>query len=300
MLGNLGTMWPYVWPALAAAVAVGLVCSLLSVMVVLKRMAFIGQGISHAGFGGVGTAAALGLGGAAYTWQQDLIVAAFCLVTALAIGALARRRKMEIDAAIGILLAATMAWGVVMQNLRVVLMDWPVYQQWVGGATYTVPWEQILFGSLLTVGPGGMWAAVAMGLIVLLICAALYKELVFFAFDETVSRVFGVPSGLLYYLMLILLALVIVVSIRLMGFILVSALLIVPGAAALMLSRRMGRVLGLAAGIGVVGAVGGLAVSLAVGALSPGACIVLVLFCEFLAAAAIARMTRRRRRLAAA
>ncbi len=299
MLADLITLLTersYVWPALIAAVAVGVVCALLSVLVVLKRMAFIGQGISHAGFGGVGTAAVLGMSGAAYHWQQDAVVALFCVVTAVAIGALARRKRVEVDSAIGILLAATMAWGVLMQNLRVVLMQWEPYRAWIGGSSYTVPWEQILFGSPLTVGTTGMWTALVMCLVVLATCAAIYKELVFFAFDETSSRVYGVPTGVLYYLVLIMLSLVIVVSIRLMGFILVSALLIVPGAAALMLSRRMGTVLTLAATFGVVGTAGGLLVSLAVGSLSPGACIVGVLFIEFCFAAAIAQINRVRHR----
>ena len=152
----------YETQALVAAVAVGLVCSLLSVIVVLKRMAFIGQGISHAGFGGVGTAALLGFTGSIYHWQHDLIVLAFCLGTGLLIGVLSRARRIETDTAIGILLSATMAWGVLAQNLRVEWQTWPAYREFVGGGGYTPPWEAILFGSLLNVGEQGMWIAVVM------------------------------------------------------------------------------------------------------------------------------------------
>ncbi|MBI1375290.1 MAG: hypothetical protein GC159_21440 [Phycisphaera sp.] len=279
----------YVQHAFVAALAVGLVCSLLSVLVVLKRMAFVGHGISHAGFGGVGTAILLGFGNiSVYYWQQNLIVLAFCLGSALFIGLMTRSRRVESDTAIGILLTASMAWGILAQNLRVAWMDqidgWPAYREWVGPATYTPKWETVLFGSLFNVGEQGMWTALIMMVIVLGTCAALFKELTFFAFDTTVSRVFGVPTTVLHYLLMVLLALVIVVSIQLVGLILVSAMLIVPGAAALLMSQRMSRVLTVAGLIGLGGSAAGLLISLAVGTLSPGACIVAVLCAVFIAA----------------
>ncbi|MEX2671402.1 MAG: metal ABC transporter permease [Phycisphaeraceae bacterium] len=267
----------YVLHALVAAVAVGAVCSLLSVLVVLKRMAFIGQGISHAGFGGVGTAALLGYTGAAYYWQHDLIVFAFCLGTAVLIGAMTRRKRVEADTAIGILLAATMAWGVLAQNLRVELQAWVPYREWVGAVGYSPPWEAILFGSMLNVGREGMIAALVMAFVVIAAGFITWRHLLFFAFDETVCRVFGVRSKFMHYLVLVLVALVVVVSIRLVGLVLVSALLIVPGATALMLSQRTFPVLLLSLTVGILGAAGGLMLSLEIGALSPGACVVAVL-----------------------
>jgi ABC-type Mn2+/Zn2+ transport system permease subunit len=269
--------YPYVLPALGAAMAVGIVCSLLSVLIVLKRMAFIGQGISHAGFGGMGTAALLGLTGMRYDWRQDLIVGLFCIGTGFVIAAISRKRRVGIDAAIGILLAATMAWGVLMHNLRAVLADYPWYRQWVGGSGYTPPWEAILFGSPWTVGQDGMIGALVLCGVVVLVCALLYHRLLFFAFDETVARVHGVPSGWLYYLVLLLISAVIVVGIRLVGFILISALLIVPGSTALLISRRTSRVLVVALLVGVGCTTGGLLISLVADRFSPGACIVLLL-----------------------
>ena len=282
----------YVTHALVAAVAIGLVCSLLSVLVVLKRMAFIGQGISHAGFGGVGTAALLGYTAVGFHVEHDLIVLAFCLFTAILIGALAADRRVETDTAIGILLAATMAWGVLAQNLRVELQSWPAYREWVGGAGYSPPWESIMFGNLLNVGSTGMWTALGMAGLVIVIGAALFKELTFYAFDESVARVFGVRTALMHYLLLVMLSLVVVVSIRLVGLILVSALLIIPGASALLLSRRMKIVMTLAAAVGVIGAVSGLLASLSFGMFSPGACIVLTLSLIFAAAYIFSRISR--------
>lgn len=267
--------------ALVTGVAIGTLCSLLSVIVVLKRMAFIGQGISHAGFGGVGTAALLGLAG----FGQDLLILAFCLATAITIGALSRRRQVEADSAIGILLVGAMAWGVLMENLSTLLRngDWPWYVQWVGPRGPRPSYDQLLFGSLLNVSATGMWTAVIVSAAILLVGAALFKEVLFFAFDEPVSRVFGVPTGVIYHLLLVLLSVTIVVSLRLIGFVLVSALLVIPGATALMLSRRLVWVMWWSWAVGVVGTTGGLMISLESGHFSSGACIVAALGAIFLA-----------------
>src|SRR6202043_2547700 len=122
MLSSFADLWQIELfrEALIVGVAVGTVCSILSVIVVLKRMAFIGEGIAHAGFGGMGTALVLGVTGSVGglgTWKSDLVVLAFCLATALGIGALSRRRHVEADSAIGILLVASMAWGVLLIDL---------------------------------------------------------------------------------------------------------------------------------------------------------------------------------------
>jgi ABC-type Mn2+/Zn2+ transport system permease subunit len=260
--------------ALVVGLVVGLLCSLLSVFVVLKRMAFLGQGISHAGFGGVGTAMVLGLGAG---WAQEVLVLLFCLGGALGLGRLTRGGRIEPDVAIGILLAGAMAWGVLMSNLAGVLRQQPWYQAWVGQPAEAVGFETLLFGSLLYVGPWDAVAAGVVALVVLGLLAGLFKEIVFFSFDEPAARVFGVPTGLVHYLLLGVLSLVIVVAIRLVGFVLVSALLVVPGAVALQLSRRLGPVLVLSAGTGLLGMLGGILLSLEVGHLSPGPSVVAVL-----------------------
>lgn len=270
--------YPLFRHALLAAVAVGSVCSILSVIVVLKRMAFIGEGIAHSGFGGVGTAVFLGLAvTGSHSWAYDLIVMAFCIATALLIGALTRHRHVEPDSAIGILLVAAMAWGVLMVNLRRNLQAHDWYIRWFGQPHAPPSIESLLFGSILNVSRAdALIALVAAGLI-LLVFFALFKEIVFYTFDETVSRVYGVPARLIHYLLLVLLALAIVITVRLAGIILVSALIIIPGSTALLLSRRLHRVLLLAWIVGVAGSAGGLILSLELGNVSTGPCIVLVL-----------------------
>lgn len=285
--------WTQPWAlfALVAVTAVGAVCSLLSVFVVVKRMAFIGQGVSHAGFGGYSLALLLGAGWRANSgwgdwrgWAMEAIVLGFCVLTAIGIGLITRRRRVEADAAIGIVLVAGMAAGVLLQNLRIMLADQAWYIEAVGPVVAGVSWEHLLFGSPFTVGARGMWLAVGLCAAVVLVGVLLFKELLFFAFDQTVSRVHGVPTTLMHYLLLVLLALVVVVGMRLVGFILISALLVLPGAGAMQLSRRLGPVLGWSLAIGVAGSVGGLLLALEAGELSPGACIVLVMLGLFAAA----------------
>jgi zinc transport system permease protein len=293
MLTRLTDLWTIgvFRDALIVGIALGTVCSLLSVVVVLKRMAFIGEGIAHAGFGGMGTALVVGATGSVGglgTWQSDLIVLAFCMATAFAIGALSRRRHVEADSAIGILLVASMAWGVLLIDLypRLQQADW--YVRLFGAGRPAPNVESLLFGSLTNVGPYDVWLALGAGAAILLVLAALAKEIVFYTFEETVSQVFGVRTRMIHYLILALLSVAIVLTVRLAGIVLVSALLVIPGATANLLSRRLGRVLLYSWLVGMIGVVGGLALSSEVGTISTGPCIAAVL-CALFGAALIAQ-----------
>ncbi len=263
--------------AMVTGIAVAVVCSLLSVIVVLKRMAFIGQGISHAGFGGIGTAILLGL---AAGWCRTCLCWSFAWARPWPSACL-RGGRIETDSAIGIFLVGAMAWGVLMTDLSVVLQRYEWYWRWFGLDTVRPSFEQLLFGSLLSVTRPDMWLAIAVATAVVLTLALLAKEILFFTFDETVSHVFGVRTGVMYYLLLVLLSLTIVVSMRLVGFVRVSALLVIPGATALQLSRRLVTVLAGALVVGLIGMLGGLWLSLAVGELSSGPCVVAVLCVMF-------------------
>lgn len=274
---ELISTFPIYRQAMITGVAIAICCSLLSVIVVLKRMAFVGQGISHAGLGGLGLAVFAGVMGGPV---QSLIVLAFCIATGGVIGWLSHKRNVEADSAIGILLVATMAAGVLLTDISVWLREEQVgwYLAWVGDLQRRpASFEALLFGSLMGVTFGDMVLAIVVSLAIVVVFAALMKEIIFYAFDETTARVFGVPAGAIHYGMLAMLSVAIVVSIRLAGVVLVSALLVIPGATATLLSRRLAPVLGLSLGVGLVGVVGGLVLSLEVGRLSSGACIVAVL-----------------------
>src|SRR5947209_4588514 len=110
---NLLAITPTLLYGMPSAVSLAIACAVLSVMVVSRRWAFIGEGISHSGFGGAGTAWVLALIFPALEtdWMPFCCVIVFCLLTALAIGFLNRRQRVNSDAAIGIFMVASLAWG---------------------------------------------------------------------------------------------------------------------------------------------------------------------------------------------
>ncbi|MFO0833068.1 MAG: metal ABC transporter permease [Phycisphaerales bacterium] len=267
---------PIFWPPVATAFAVAVMCSLVSVLVVLKRLAFVGQGISHAALGGVGVAVALGLVGAGISQAtgQFLVVLAFCLGSALLIGAMSEKGKTEGDTAIGVVLVASMSLGALLLHKF---------------STSTVSWESFLFGSINDVGwrDAAIAGAAALGTLVTLWLAR--RPLVFWAFDAQVAQAVGVRSALMKLLLMTVLALATVVTMKLAGVVLATAMLVLPGAAALRVSNRWARVLALAMVFGILGIVGGLVLSFEFDWL-PGASIVLTLTAVFGACWGIGRL----------
>jgi ABC-type Mn2+/Zn2+ transport system permease subunit len=290
--------YPAAQRALIAGLAVAAACSLLSVFVVLKRMAFIGQGISHAGYGAAGTALFLGL--VSSDGRYDVLVLAFCIATAWLIGFIARRRRLNEDTAIGILLAGTVAWGVFITNLSAAFQKpggpiyWPWYARNIGTGTATGDFDAILFGALLNITPAQAIVSVVTALLVIAVLWAFFKEIVFFAFDEPTSQVYGVRTAMIHYLLLTLLAVTVVLTMRLAGVLLVGAILVIPGATALMLSDRLSRVLLISFMTGVIGVALGLLVSLELGFSGPGPCIVGVLCVMFVLASGWRGLAMRR------
>jgi zinc transport system permease protein len=244
--------------ALVAGLLLSLLCGVLSVFVILRRMAFIGVGISHSAFGGVALGFLLGLDP---LWSGI----AFAVGVALLIEWAQSRGRLEEDAAIGIFFASAMALGVLFLHLS---------------RTYNVDVFGFLFGNILAVGPRQVVEISAVTVGVLLMVAAFYKELVFLSFDEEMAWVSGVPVKALRYLFLVLLALVIIMAIYLVGIILVSALLVIPGAIARNLTRHIVNMLWVSVGTALGASLGGLFLSYALDWPS-GATVVLVLSLGF-------------------
>lgn len=247
-------------PALIAGAVVALIGAPLSVFVVLKRLAFIGQGVSHAAFGGVGVALVLGVAGA--TLASDLlqlgIVLAFSIGAALVIAALGRSNKGRIDTAIGIVLSASMALGFVLFTISESRHDHDEHGHAdAAHADEHHVIEEILFGNILDAGWTSMWATLAGAL---LIGAALWwhrHKIIFWCFDEPVCATYGVREQRTGNLLLVLLAVAVVLAMQVVGVILAAAVLVLPGAAALHLSSRLRSVMGWAIGISVLGTLAG-------------------------------------------
>jgi manganese/iron transport system permease protein len=154
--------------------------------------------------------------------------------------------------------------------------------------------HNILFGNISLLPRQEVVMAWALAGLVLLCVLLLFKELVFFCFDEETATVFGVNTSLVYFGLLVLVGLAIVAAMRSLGVILASALLVLPGAAARPLSNRIGWVSLFSAVISVAGTVAGVWLSILIEGLSPAALIVLVL-CLILVATHLYGALRNRR-----
>ncbi len=243
------------WPAVVVGVLVALLCAVLSPLVVLKRMSFIGQGVSHAAFGGVGLAMALGLGaGSAGDWQVVAVVGLSCVAAALGIAVLNDRQGVNADTAIGIVLVTAMAAGFLLIEHAAGVMR-------ARGETPGFGIESVLFGSMLGVRWGDVALAAAVVVGELGVLWWWRRRLVFWAFDEVGAASGGIGTAGVRTMLLVLLALAVVVTMRLAGVVLVTAFLVLPGATALRCSTKLWRVVGLSAVQGVVGVVLGLVVS---------------------------------------
>lgn len=272
-------------PGVLTTVSVAVACAVLSVFVVSRRWAFIGEGISHSGFGGAGTVWLLALAFPPLDalWAVYAGVVVFCLATAGGIAYFSRARspgpaRANADAVIGIFLVASVAWGFLAQQ---------VYRQARGGAPQG--FDDFLFGHAAGVSPQFAAAAALLCAAVVAAVALLGKEIVYYCFDPAMAEASGVPAGFVHYLLILLVTVTIVVGARVAGSILVTALLVLPGATALLLSDRLRFAVAASVGVGIVGAAGGMLSRLRWPFLPPGPVIVLVMFGAFLLAYAWTR-----------
>ena len=225
--------------ALLASVMAGVVCAVVGSFVVLKGLAFIGDGVAHAAFPGVVIAYLIGgsyiVGGG---------VAAF--VTAIAIGWITRRAHLRADTAIGVVFAGAFALGVFMYS---------AIKGYVGDLF------GFLVGNVLGIASDDLIALLVLGAIVLGIVALLWKELLYSTFDALGAAASGLRVDALEYLFLGLVAATIVISLKAVGIILVVAMLVTPAATAQLITVRFGRMVGLAVIIGASSAIAGLYLS---------------------------------------
>ena len=239
--------------ALMASMMVGVVCAVVGTYVVLRGVAFIGDAIAHAAFPGVVAAFMLSI-----PFYLGAAIAA--VGTALAIGFVTKRAGIRQDTAIGVLFAGTFAFGVFLFST-------------IDG--YVADLFSFLLGNVLAISAEDLVGLLVLGLLVLLIVALLWKELLYATFDPLGAAASGIRVGRLEYLFLALVALTIVVSLQAVGIILVVAMLVTPAATAQMLTVRFTRLMVVAALIGIASSVLGLYLSYWLDVAS-GATIVLV------------------------
>ncbi|MBK6325456.1 MAG: metal ABC transporter permease [Chloroflexi bacterium] len=222
--------------ALIAAVIVGIVCSVLGTYVVLRGMAFFGDALAHTILPGVVIAFLLG-------WPLAVGALIFGVLTALGIGVLTDRGSLKEDTAIGVVFAGLFALGVALLS---------------ASGNYTLDLAHFLFGNLLGVTAGDLWVTAVLGAIVLLAVFLFYKEFLVVSFDAVLAVTLRLPTTFLRYLLLILIAVTIVVSLQVVGIALMLAMFVTPAAAASLLTRRLPTMMGVAALIGAFSGVAGL------------------------------------------
>ncbi len=225
--------------ALYAAVLASVACGVVGSYVVVKRLVSVSGGISHSAFGGVGLGYFLGV-------NPLVMVVPFTLICALGIGWVSRRTRLPADTAIGIFWAFGMAFGVMMINLS---------------PGYAPDLFTYLFGSILTVPHADLLAMLLLDIFIIGFVYALYKEFLAIAYDEEYAEAAGLRVQLLYQVLLCLIALTVVVLIRVVGIILVIALLTIPSAIAKRYTRSLSTMMGLSIVLGVCFTVLGLLMS---------------------------------------
>lgn len=255
---------------LLASVLVAIICGLLGSFVVLKGLAFIGDALAHASFGGVALAFVLGA-------NIYLGAFVFAIATALGIGVITRRARVRSDTAIGILFSGTFAFGILLIS---------------GVEGYTIDLFGYLFGDVLSISGADLWTIAGLGSLVLALVAAFYRQLLFATFDPTVAEASGVPAGALNYLLLGLLGATIVISIQAVGIVLVISLLVTPAATAYLLTRRFHHMILAGMGFGSISAILGIYLSYYLDVASGAAIIIVATAIFFVALAFTGRLRK--------
>jgi manganese/iron transport system permease protein/iron/zinc/copper transport system permease protein len=249
---------------LIAATMVGALCGLIGVYVVLRKMSYIGHGLSHAIFGGAVVS---------YVMAVNFYVGAsvWGFLSALLINATTRRRKfIAADAAIGTVTTASFALGVALISRY---------------RTFTRSFDAALFGNILGVTSQDLLAITVVTAMVVILILVTYKRLLFTAFDPEVASFYGVPTEWIDTVFSLILAGTIVVSMQVMGVTLIAAAIVIPPITARLLTDNFGRLMVLSVVIGALCGLVGMYTSYYVD-VSSGANIVLVAAGAFVAAMA--------------
>jgi len=189
--------------AVLAGLLASIVCGTIGSLVVVNRLVFLSGGIAHAAYGGIGLAFFFGL---SYT----LGTLGFSLVVAVVMATVTLKAKHRSDTIIGVLWAVGMALGVILLDLK---------------PGYNVDLMSYLFGSILAVPTSDLWLMVSLSGVILLTVGFLYNDFLAMSYDEEFAQLRGAPVRLLHYLLLAMVALSVVMIIRVVGLILVIALL---------------------------------------------------------------------------
>ncbi|MEE8465699.1 MAG: metal ABC transporter permease [Dehalococcoidia bacterium] len=238
---------------LIAATLVGGLCGMIGVYIVLKRMAYIGHGLSHAVLGGAVVSFVLSINFLVGATVWGFFCAQLITLTA-------KKKKIAADAAIGVITTASFAMGIVLISRY---------------KSFTRDFEAALFGNILGVSMGDLAAIVFVTLAAVAVLFVAYKYFLFATFDGEVAEFYGVPTGWVETLFSLVLAATIVVSMQVLGVLLIAGATVIPPVAARMLTDRFKTVLLLSTGLGAICGFVGIYISYFID-VSSGASVVLV------------------------
>lgn len=258
--------------ALMAGVLVSIACGVIGTFVVVKRIVFISGGIAHAAYGGIGL-------GYFLKFNPVLGAIIFSVAAALGMGAVQRKTRQRADTVIGVMWAIGMAIGIIFVDLT---------------EGYKADLMSYLFGSILAVPSSDLLIMLALDLVIIVLVALFYKELLAISFDETFATVESVPVDAIYMILLCMIALTVVMLMRVVGLIMVIALLTMPAAISGHFMRDMMKMMVLASILGVVFTTTGLWLSYFLN-LTSGATIILVSGVSYLLSLAVKLLVRRAR-----
>jgi len=192
--------------ALAAGILVSLVCGVIGTLVVVNRIVFLAGGIAHAAYGGIGLAFFMG-------WPYVVGTLGVSVVSAGIMAAVTLKARHRADAMVGVIWAVGMAIGVILLDLT---------------PGYNADLMSYLFGSILAVPASDLWQMGAIGVGVVITVSFYYNDFLAMSYDDEFARLRRVPVTFLYCLLLVMIALTVVMIIRVVGLILVIALLTIP------------------------------------------------------------------------
>lgn len=248
----------FVQRALIAGSFIALLCSTLGVFLVLRRLSLIGDGLAHATFGSVAVA---------MLFKMSPLYVSIPIVMICAVGILRLTEKFRVygDAAIGVVSSLGIAAGVMISSVA-------------GG--FNVDLFSYLFGSILSISLTEVYISVGLSAVVLFVLSFFYHDLLSITFDEEASKVSGVKTEWMNTLFVLLTALTVVLSMKVVGIMLISALLILPAVTALQVSKSFRSTIAIAALVSVVSVISGTLISFSLD-LPTGASIVIVNFVLF-------------------
>jgi zinc transport system permease protein len=239
--------------ALMAGVLVSVACGVVGTLVVVNRIVFVSGGIAHAAYGGIGLALFTGL-------PPTLGAGIFSVGASLIMGAVSLRSRHRTDTVIGVVWAVGMAIGVILVDLS---------------PGYHVDLMSYLFGSILAVPRSDLWFMLPLDFVIVSIVLIFFKEFVAISYDEEFAMVRGIPVSALYMALFCMIGFSVVMIIRIVGLILVIALLSIPPYIAEKFTSSLGTMMVLSTLFGILFTILGLWISFKFN-LTSGAAIILV------------------------